>query len=141
MAEIENKKMIHKKARAVLFVCVHNSGRSQMAEAFFNQAVQGQAKALSAGTDPAPGVGPTVVEVMREIGIDLSESIPKTLTPEMLDGADKVITMGCGVEGVCPATFAETQDWELEDPKGQPTEKVRQIREQIRRHVMHLLDH
>lgn len=121
--------------KKVLFVCVHNSGRSQMAEAFFNRLAGGRAEAISAGTDPAPAIDPTVVAVMREVGIDLGGRVPKALTPEMLDGADRVITMGCGVEGVCPATFTETEDWGLPDPKGQPIEKVREIRDEIERRV------
>lgn len=124
--------------KKVLFVCVHNSGRSQMAEAFFNRFAGGKARALSAGTDPAPAVDPTVLRVMREAGIDLSGKVPQGLTPEMIEEADRVITMGCGVEGVCPATFTETEDWGLLDPKGQPIEKVREIRDEIRRRVMDL---
>lgn len=120
-------------------MCVHNSGRSQMAEAFFNRLAGGKAEAVSAGTDPAPAVDPTVVHVMREVGIDLSGRVPKALTPEMLDGADRVITMGCGVEGVCPATFTETEDWGLPDPRGQPVERVREIRDMIRARVEAML--
>lgn len=125
--------------KKVLFVCVHNSGRSQMAEAFFNQIAEGKAKGISAGTDPAEAVDPMVIEVMKEAGIDLSANVPKALTPEMLDGADRVITMGCGVEGVCPATFTETEDWGLDDPKGQPIEKVREIRDEIMARVSVML--
>ena len=105
--------------KTVLFVCVGNAGRSQMAEAFFNQAAGGKARAISAGTKPASAVDPKTVEVMREVGIDISAARPKALTMEMLDQADRVVTMGCGVEGVCPASFVETEDWQLEDPKGQ----------------------
>ena len=125
--------------RRILFVCVHNSGRSQMAEAFFNRLGGGKAEAGSAGTDPAPVIDPTVIQVMREAGMDLSGKVPKALTPEMLEGAERVITMGCGVEGVCPATFMETEDWGLPDPKGQPIERVREIRDEIRRRVIDLL--
>ncbi len=121
--------------KKVLFVCVHNSGRSQMAEAFFNELAKGKIMAFSAGTAPAPAVDPTVVEVMKEAGIDLSRNFPKALTPDMLDGAVRVITMGCGVEGICPATFTETEDWDLEDPKGQSIEKVRKIRDKIKARV------
>ncbi len=121
--------------KKVLFVCVHNSGRSQMAEAFFNELAKGKIMAFSAGTAPAPAVDPTVVEVMKEAGIDLSRNVPKALTPDMLDGAVRVITMGCGVEGICPATFTETEDWDLEDPKGQSIEKVRKIRDKIKARV------
>ena len=99
--------------KTVLFVCVGNSGRSQMAEAFFNQAAGGKARAMSAGTKPASAVDPRTVEVMREVGIDISAARPKALTTEMLEQADRVVTMGCGVEGVCPASFVETEDWQL----------------------------
>jgi arsenate reductase len=123
----------------VLFVCVHNSGRSQMAEALFNQLAGGRARAISAGTDPVDAVDATVVEAMREVGIDISGNRPRALTLEMIEQAHKVVTMGCGVEGVCPATFVETEDWELEDPRGKPLEKVREIRDQIRSRVADLV--
>jgi len=123
----------------VLFVCVHNAGRSQMAEAFFNRLAQGQARALSAGTAPADAVDPTVVEVMQEIGIDISGNKPKLLTMDTVQQADVVVTMGCGAEGVCPATFVQTEDWELADPKGKPLPEVRRIRDDIRARVAELL--
>jgi protein-tyrosine-phosphatase len=126
--------------KTVLFVCVGNAGRSQMAEAFFNQAAGGKARALSAGTKPASAVDPRTIEVMREVGIDISGNEPKALTMEMLEQADRVVTMGCGVEGVCPASFVETEDWQLEDPKGKPIETVRRIREEIRARVLRLLE-
>ena len=118
--------------KKVLFVCVHNSGRSQMAEAFFNQLAKGKAVAISAGTRPAAQVNSTVVATMREVGIEIVDQKPKSLTLEMVESADRVITMGCGVEEVCPASFIPTEDWTLEDPEGKPIEKVRQIRDQIR---------
>ena len=126
--------------KTVLFVCVGNAGRSQMAEAFFNQAAGGKARALSAGTKPASAVDPRTTEVMREVGIDISGNRPKALTMEMLEQADRVVTMGCGVEGVCPASFVETEDWQIEDPKGKPIEDVRRIRDEIRAKVMKLLE-
>ena len=125
--------------KTVLFVCIHNSGRSQMAEALFNRLGKGKVRALSAGTNPGTAVDPSVIEVMREIGIDIGDSRPKALTLEMVEQADKVITMGCGVEGVCPATFVETEDWELEDPKGKTLDEVRKIRDDIRAKVIDLL--
>ncbi len=97
--------------RTVLFVCVHNSGRSQMAEAFFNDLAGGRARAISAGTDPAREVNPSVVEAMREAGIDISSNLPRALTSDAMEQADLVITMGCGAEGVCPANFTESDDW------------------------------
>src|SRR4030042_2656983 len=125
--------------KKVLFVCVHNSGRSQMAEAFFHHYASGKAKAISAGTRPASHVDQTVVKAMREIGIDISSKRPKALTLEMLDGADRVITMGCNVEGVCPAAIVPTEDWQLEDPEGKPIEKVREIRDGIEAKVKKLI--
>lgn len=125
--------------KTVLFVCVHNSGRSQMAEAFFSQLAKGRARALSAGTDPADAVDPKVVEAMREVGIDVSGKKPKPLAMDMVKQAHVVITMGCGVEAVCPATFVETEDWELQDPEGKPLPAVRRIRDEIRAKVFELL--
>jgi len=125
--------------KTILFVCVGNSGRSQMAEAFLNHYAEGKAKALSAGTNPAANVEPTVVKVMKEVGIDISGNKPKPLIPEMIDQANLVITMGCGAEAACPASWVETRDWELEDPKGKPIEKVREIRDEIKTGVIALL--
>lgn len=125
--------------KKILFICVHNSGRSQMAEAFFNSMAARKAVAVSAGTQPADKVDPTVVAVMKEAGIDISGNKPKALTVEMLDSANKAITMGCMEEKACPAAFIETEDWELEDPKGQPVEKVREIRDEIRKRVTALV--
>ena len=125
--------------RTVLFVCVHNSGRSQMAEAFLNQLGEGKVRALSAGTNPDTAVDPSVIEAVREMGIDISGNRPKTLTLKMVEQADKVITMGCGVEGVCPANFVETEDWELEDPKGKTLDEVRKIRDEIKAKIVDLL--
>ena len=125
--------------KTVLFVCVGNAGRSQMAEAFFNHLADGKARAMSAGTKPASEVSPVVIQAMKEVGIDIGSNRPKKLTPEMLDKAERVITMGCGAENVCPATWVETEDWELDDPKGQNIEKVREIRDQIKARVEKLL--
>jgi len=123
----------------VLFVCVGNTGRSQMAEAFFNQLAGGKAKASSAGTNPANIIDPPVVQAMKEMGIDISSNRPKKLTVEMLNQADKVITMGCGAENVCPASFVETEDWGLEDPKGKSIDEVREIRDEIKSRVAKML--
>ena len=125
--------------KTVLFVCVGNSGRSQMAEAFFNHLAKEKAKALSAGTEPASTVDPTVIKLMKEVGIDISGNKPKPLTPEMIDQANLVITMGCGAEAACPASWVETRDWGLEDPKDKPIEKVREIRDEIKTRVLNLL--
>jgi len=121
--------------KKVLFVCVHNAGRSQMAEAFFNRMAKGKATAISAGTRPAIHMDKGVVEAMRELGIDISQQRPKALTLEMVEQADRVITMGCGVEETCPASFVPTEDWELDDPEGKSPEEVRKIRDLIRDRV------
>lgn len=127
--------------KTVVFVCVHNSGRSQMAEAFLNQLAQGKAIGISAGTQPGDNVNPVVVEVMREVGIDISGNKPKALTLDMLEKADKMITMGCGADagGLCPASFVETEDWALEDPKGKSLEQVRKIRDAVKEKVIELV--
>jgi len=122
----------------ILFVCVHNAGRSQMAEAFFNQMARGKAEALSAGTKPADKVNPVVVRAMREAGLDISGQKPKLLTLEMLESADRVITMGCGADEVCPASFVRTEDWELEDPEGKSISQVRRIRDDVKARVERL---
>ena len=128
--------------KTILFVCVHNSGRSQMAEAFFNQMAKGNAQAYSAGTQPAEKVNPVVVEAMREVGIDISGNKPKILTMDMVQKADRMITMGCGAEAeaVCPARFIQTEDWELADPQGKPMEEVRMIRDEIQQKVLKLYE-
>jgi protein-tyrosine-phosphatase len=127
--------------KTVVFVCVHNSGRSQMAEAFFNQMAEGKAIALSAGTQPVDKINPVVVAAMKEVGIDISGNKPKMLTLEMIEKADKMITMGCGDDagGLCPAGFIETEDWKLDDPKGKPISEVRIIRDEVKRRVSTLL--
>ena len=123
--------------KTVLFICVHNSGRSQVAEAFFNQMAKGRAKAISAGSQPADRVDPTIVEVMRESGIDISLNKPKLLTMKMMEGIYRAITMGC--ENTCPLTTVETEDWALEDPKDKPIEQVRKIRDEIKARVIRLI--
>lgn len=111
-----------------------------MAEAFFNRLAEGKSKAVSAGTVPADTIDPTVVEAMTEVGMDISGKKPKLLTPEMMESAGRVITMGCGVETVCPATLVESKDWGLEDPQGKTIEKVREIRDEIRARVIKMLE-
>ena len=123
--------------KTVLFICVHNSGRSQMAEAFFNQLAQGKAKAISAGSQPADKVNPSVVKVMQEVGIDISNNKPKLLTLEMMEGITLAITMGC--ENACPYTTAETRDWALEDRRDKPIDEVRKIRDEIKVRVNKLI--
>lgn len=125
--------------KKVLFICVQNAGRSQMAEALFNALAGGRAVAASAGTRPAERVHPEVVQAMSEVGIDLSGSKPKMLTEKMVAEADRVITMGCGADEACPVTFTPAEDWGIEDPAGQSLDKVRVIRDQIRARVEGLL--
>ena len=125
---------------SVLFVCVHNSGRSQMAEAFFNLLAKGQATSCSAGTFPSEKVNDVVVDCMMEIDIDISNKKPNLLRQDMLDNAQKIITMGCNVEDVCPANMVITEDWGLDDPSGQSVEIVRGIRNQVRGRVKLLLE-
>ena len=121
--------------KTVLFVCVHNSGRSQMAKAFFNQLAKGKAVAISAGTKPAVHMDRGVIKAMREFGVDIRNQQPKLLTSEMLEKADRVITMGCGVEETCPASFIPSEDWELDDPKGKSLDEVRKIRDAVKARV------
>ena len=123
----------------VLFLCVHNAGRSQMAEAFFNRIVEGKAKGFSAGTQITKTINPLAVEAMQEVGIDISHEKPKMLTLDMMDRADKVITMGCGVDGIGPASIVPSEDWKLEDPAGKPVEIVRRIRDEIKLKVEKLI--
>jgi arsenate reductase len=111
-----------------------------MAEAFFNEIAKGKAMAISAGTQPAAQVNSMVVAAMREVGIEIGNHKPKSLTFEMLENADRVITMGCSVDKACPASFVPTEDWELDDPEGKPIEEVRQIRDTIRTKVGELVE-
>jgi len=124
--------------KKVIFACVHNAGRSQMAAAFFNQLVQpSRAKALSAGTRPGERVHPEVVEAMKEVGIDLSTAKPQRLTEELAKDADLLITMGCGEE--CPyVPGLQRDDWPLADPKGKDLDEVRRIRDEIHDRVSKL---
>ena len=123
----------------VLFVCLHNAGRSQMSGALFERVADGRHAALSAGTAPGGRVHPEVVEVMQELGIDLSDRKPRLLTRELAEQADIVVTMGCGDE--CPFIPGKRYvDWELPDPKGQPIEAVRAIRNDIEARVERLVE-
>lgn len=129
--------------KTVLFVCVHNAGRSQMAEAFTNALARERGlpvRAISAGTVAGEKINPVAAEVMREVSVPMDGQAPKRLTQETADAADRVITMGCGVDAdACPARLHLSEDWGLDDPKGQPVEAVRAIRDQIRAHVEALL--
>jgi arsenate reductase len=123
----------------VLFVCLHNAGRSQMSEAIFERDAHGRHTALSAGTTPAERVHPEVVEAMHEIGVDLAARTPQRLTVELAERADLIVTMGCGDE--CPYIPGKRYlDWDLPDPKGRSLIEVRAIRDDIGRRVATLLD-
>jgi arsenate reductase len=121
-----------------LFVCLHNAGRSQMSQALFERVAEGRHSAQSAGTTPGERVHPEVIEVMYELGIDLSDRVPQVLTVELAQQADVVVTMGCG--DACPYIPGKRYiDWNLPDPKGQPIEEVRATREEIQRRVAALV--
>jgi arsenate reductase (thioredoxin) len=122
----------------VLFVCLHNAGRSQMSEALFEREAGGRHSAASAGTTPAERVHPEVAEAMRELGIELGDRVPRLLTDELARAADVVVTMGCGDE--CPYIPGKRYiDWDLRDPKGLPLDEVRAIRDEIGRRVIELV--
>jgi|SRR5579862_5348612 len=129
--------------KTILFVCTHNAGRSQMAEAFTNKLAAERGlpvRALSAGTIAGDKINPQARAAMAEIGIFMDGQKPKQLTQAMADSAGRVITMGCGVDAeACPARFLVMDDWGLDDPAGQPLEKVREIRDQIKTRVEALL--
>jgi arsenate reductase len=123
----------------VLFVCLHNAGRSQMSQALFEMAADGEHDARSAGTEPAAHVHPVVVTAMREVGVELSDRVPRLLTDELAQWADVVVTMGCG--DACPVIPGKRYiDWELQDPKDLPIEEVREIRDDIKQRVGHLVE-
>ena len=122
----------------VLFVCVHNAGRSQMAAGLLDRYAGGQVRVRSAGSTPADQINPTVLQAMAEVGVDLSKEFPKPLTDEAVREADVVITMGCG--DACPIYPGKRYlDWDLPDPAGKPLEEVRPIRDEIDRRVRGLL--
>ena len=126
--------------KRVLFACIHNAGRSQMAAAWFNAlANRTKAEGISAGTQPGARVHPEVLEAMREVGIDLANVTPRFLSDELAESAHMLITMGCGE--ACPAVPGlRRDDWPLEDPKGKPVERVREIRDDVKARVEALLD-
>ena len=127
--------------KKILFVCVENAGRSQMAEAFAKAYGTVRIEATSAGTMPSNEVNPIVVRVMQEKEIDLSVNKPKLITNQMVQEADMIIVMGCSADGFCPAPLLnKVVDWGIEDPKGKSIEKVREIRDEIERKVRSLLD-
>ena len=123
----------------VIFACIHNAGRSQMAAAWFNALADSKkARAISAGTEPGTRVHPEVMDAMREVGVDLSDRTPQKLTDDLARGAQMLITMGCGEQ--CPVVPGlRRDDWPLEDPKGKAIERVREIRDDVRARVEGLL--
>ena len=126
--------------KKVLFVCVENAGRSQMAEAFAKHYGKGKIEALSAGTIPSKEVNPLVVQAMREKNIDISRNKPKLINTQMIQEADIVVVMGCDARGFCPAPLLKkVVDWEIEIPKDKPIEKIREIRDEIERRVKALI--
>ena len=125
--------------KKILFVCVENAGRSQMAEIFFKKYAPKGYEAISAGTKPTPEVNPIAVEAMKEIGIDLGKQKPKVLTNEIIKDSILSVNMGCMDRTECPAVFMKNSvDWNIEDPKGEPIEKVREIRDNIEQKVRQL---
>ena len=124
--------------RYVLFVCTHNAGRSQMAQAFFEKYAPGDLRAESAGQAPAEAIWPNVIEAMGEVGIDISSRKPKKIELEMQRHADKAITLNC--QGSCPYVIGGIEDWDVDDPADQPLEKVREIRDDIEQRVRNLVE-
>ena len=125
----------------ILFVCVENAGRSQMAEAFFKKYAKNSFNVISAGTDPSDNLNPVVVSVMNEIGIDLKNQQPQLLSISMITNSNKTVNMGCMDKESCPSLFVkDVDDWNMDDPKGKSIDDVRKIRDQIKHNVLDLLD-
>ena len=126
--------------KKILFVCVENAGRSQIAEGFAKHYGNSKVEAISAGTMPSSEINPLAIQVMQEKGIDISKNKPKLITNQMVQEADTIIVMGCSAQGFCPAPLlGKITDWNIEDPKGKPLEKVREIREEIEEKVRTLI--
>ncbi len=135
---ITHNQIEHAAQPEVLFVCVHNAGRSQMAAGLVNLRSGGRIHVRSAGSDPADQINPAVVEAMREVGVDMTQEFPKPLTDEVVQAADVVITMGCG--DACPIYPGKKyEDWELDDPADQDIEAVREVRDEIDWRVQRLI--
>jgi arsenate reductase (thioredoxin) len=128
-----------KTKKTMLFVCVENAGRSQMAEGFFTKYAPEGYEPVSAGTKPVSQINPLATQVMKEIGIDISNQKSKDLTEDMIRNSDKIINMGCMDKNFCPTLFIpKVIEWGIEDPKGKPIEKVREIRDEIERRIIEL---
>ena len=133
------KQKEEKSDKTVLFVCVENAGRSQMAEGFFRKYPPRGYMTLSAGTKPSGEINPLAVEVMKEVGIDISNQKSKEITEDMMRDSEKIVNMGCMDKSFCPTLFLpHVIDWGIEDPKGKPIEKVREIRDDIDQRVRQL---
>ena len=128
-------------SKNILFVCVENAGRSQMAEAFFKKYAKNQFHVISAGTSPSSHLNPVVVSVMNELGIDLENQKPQLLSSSMIKNSNKTVNMGCMDKESCPSLFVkDVDDWDIEDPKGKSIEDVRKIRDQIKNDILNLLN-
>ena len=128
-------------SKNVLFVCVENAGRSQMAEAFFKKFAKNRFNVISAGTSPSSNLNPIVVSVMEEIGIDLKNQNPQLLSSSMIENSNKTVNMGCMDKESCPSLCVkDVENWNIDDPKGKSIEDVRKIRDQIEKDVLNLLD-
>ncbi len=126
--------------KKILFVCVENAGRSQMAEAFFRKYLPSGFEPISAGTMPAAKINPIAAQAMKEIGIDIEKNSPQSISQEMIDGAETAVNMGCMDKESCPALFLrDVTDWQIEDPKGKSIEEIRKIRDQIEQRVKELV--
>lgn len=126
--------------KKILFVCVENAGRSQMAEAFFKKFMPKGFEVISAGTKPSDKVNPIVLQAMNEIGIDMKNQIPKTISQQIISESEKTVNMGCIDQESCPALFLkDVLDWQIPDPKEKSIEQVREIRDQIKSKVMDLI--
>jgi arsenate reductase (thioredoxin) len=129
-----------KSEKTILFVCVENAGRSQMAESFFNKNAPEGYRAISAGTKPVSQINSVVIEVMKEVGIDISNQKSKEITEDMMRNSFKTVNMGCMVKESCPTLFLpNVLDWNLEDPKGKSVEKVTELRDEIDQRVKELV--
>jgi len=118
--------------KKILFVCVENAGRSQMAEAFFRKYAHSEFQPISAGTKPSAQISPVVIQAMKEIGINLQNNVPKLISNEMISNSTKIVNMGCMDEESCPSLFVKDMvDWQIPDPKGKSIEEVRKIRDEI----------
>jgi arsenate reductase len=126
--------------KTVLFLCVENAGRSQIAEGFFNKYAPKRYRAISAGTKPVPKINPMAVEVMKEVGIDISNQISKDTTEDVVRNSTYIVNMGCMEKESCPSLFLHNLlDWSIEDPKGKSVEKVREIRDEIEQRVKEIV--